>query len=234
MLEMNLNGKSVLITGANGGLGASVTQAFLDAGASVAGVSQKIHNSEFPHPSFEAISAELTSGEAARAVVSQVIAKWGRIDALVHLVGGFSGGKTVSDTADATLEKMLDVNLRVAFYMLRAVLPEMRAKGAGRILAIGSRTAVEPQPGVGAYSASKAALVSLVKTVALENKDRGISANVILPGTMDTPANRASMAGADFSKWVQPAQVASLLVHLVSDQASQISGAVIPVYGSEL
>jgi NAD(P)-dependent dehydrogenase (short-subunit alcohol dehydrogenase family) len=87
---------------------------------------------------------------------------------------------------------------------------------------------------VGAYSASKAALVSLVRTIALENKDRGISANVILPGTMDTPANRAAMPGADPTKWVQPAQVASLLVHLATDLASQISGAVIPVAGSEL
>jgi NAD(P)-dependent dehydrogenase (short-subunit alcohol dehydrogenase family) len=226
--------KVVLITGANGGLGAFVTNAFLETGALVAGVSPTIRNSDFPHPSFEAIPAELTSGDAARAVAGTVIAKWGKIDALVHLVGGFSGGKTVSETDDATIEKMLNMNLLAAFHMLRAVLPEMRAKGTGRILAIGSRTAVEPQPGVGAYSASKAALVSLVRTVALENKDRGISANVVLPGTMDTPANRAAMPRADFSKWVQPSQIASLLVHLASDQASQISGAVIPVYGSEL
>jgi NAD(P)-dependent dehydrogenase (short-subunit alcohol dehydrogenase family) len=231
---MALNDKVVLITGASGGLGTFVTNAFLEAGARVAGVSLSIKNSDFPHPSFEAIPAELNSGDAARSVASAVIAKWGRIDALAHLVGGFSGGKTVSDSDDATFEKMLDVNLRAAFYMLRAVLPEMRAQGAGRILAIGSRTAVEPQPGVGAYSASKAALVSLVKTVALENKDRGITANVVLPGTMDTPANRAAMPGADFSKWVRPSQIASLLVHLASDQASQISGAVIPVYGREL
>jgi NAD(P)-dependent dehydrogenase (short-subunit alcohol dehydrogenase family) len=226
--------KVVLITGANGGLGAFVTNAFLETGALVAGVSPTIRNSDFPHPPFEAIPAELTSGDAARAVAGTVIAKWGKIDALVHLVGGFSGGKTVSETDDATIEKMLNMNLLAAFHMLRAVLPEMRAKGTGRILAIGSRTAVEPQPGVGAYSASKAALVSLVRTVALENKDRGISANVVLPGTMDTPANRAAMPRADFSKWVQPSQIASLLVHLASDQASQISGAVIPVYGSEL
>jgi NAD(P)-dependent dehydrogenase (short-subunit alcohol dehydrogenase family) len=231
---MRLNDKVVLITGASGGLGTFVTNAFLEAGARVAGVAPSIKNSDFPHPSFEAIPAELTSGDAARAVATAVMATWGSIDALVHLVGAFSGGKTVSDADDATLEKMLDLNLRAAFHMLRAVLPEMRAKGAGRILAIGSRTAVDPQPGVGVYSASKAALVSLVQTVALENKDRGISANVVLPGTMDTPANRAAMPAADFSKWVQPGQVASLLVHLVSDQASQISGAVIPVYGSEL
>jgi NAD(P)-dependent dehydrogenase (short-subunit alcohol dehydrogenase family) len=129
---------------------------------------------------------------------------------------------------------MLDVNLHAAFHVFRAVLPAMRAQGAGRILAIGSRTAIDPQPMVGAYSASKAALVSLVRTVALENKDRGISANVLLPGTMDTPANRAAMPGADPAKWVQPAQVASLLVHLASDQASQVSGAVIPILGGDL
>jgi NAD(P)-dependent dehydrogenase (short-subunit alcohol dehydrogenase family) len=140
----------------------------------------------------------------------------------------------VAETDEATLDQMLEVNLRAAFHMFRAVLPGMRARSSGRILAIGSRTAVDPQPMVGAYSASKAALVSLVQTIALENKDRGISANVILPGTMDTPANRAAMPSADPAKWVQPAQVASLLVHLTSDQASQISGAVIPILGGDL
>ena len=229
-----LTDKVVLITGANGGLGTAVTNAFLEAGARVAGVSKKIQNSEFPHANFAAYPAELRTSGAARAVAAAVIAKWDRIDALVHLVGAFAGGQSVAETDDATLEQMLEVNLRAAFHMFRAVLPEMRARGAGRILAIGSRTATDPQPMVGAYSASKAALVSLVRTIALENKDRGISANVILPGTMDTPANRAAMPGADPAKWVQPAQVASLLVHLASDQASQISGAVIPILGGDL
>ena len=229
-----LTDKVVLITGANGGLGTAVTNAFLEAGARVAGVSKKIQNSDFPHPNFAAYPAELGSAGAARAVAAAVIARWEKIDALVHLVGAFAGGQSVSETDDATLEQMLEVNLRAAFHMFRAVLPEMRTRGAGRILAIGSRTATDPQPMVGAYSASKAALVSLVQTIALENKDRGISANVILPGTMDTPANRAAMPGADPVKWVQPAEVASLLVHLASDQASQISGAVIPILGGDL
>jgi NAD(P)-dependent dehydrogenase (short-subunit alcohol dehydrogenase family) len=231
---MPLSDKVILITGANGGLGAAVTNAFLDAGARVAGVAKKIQNSDFPHPNFIAYSAELGSSDAARATVAAVIAKWDRIDALVHLVGAFTGGKSVAETGDDALDQMLDVNLRAAFHMIRAVLPGMRTRGAGCILAIGSRTAVEPQPMLGAYSASKAALVSLVRTVALENKDRGISANVILPGTMDTPANRAAMPGTDPAKWVQPAQVASLLVHLASNQASQISGAVIPILGGDL
>ena len=231
---MPLPNKVVLITGANGGLGAAVTNAFLDAGARVAGVAKQIRNSDFPNPNFIAYSAELGSADAARATVAAVIAKWERIDALVHLVGAFTGGTSVAETGDDALDQMLDGNLRTAFHMLRAVLPGMRSRGAGRILAIGSRTAVDPQPMLGAYSASKAALVSLVRTVALENKDRGISANVILPGTMDTPINRAAMPKADPAKWVQPAQVASLLVHLVSDEASEISGAVIPILGGEL
>jgi NAD(P)-dependent dehydrogenase (short-subunit alcohol dehydrogenase family) len=231
---MPLTDKVVLITGANGGLGTAVTNAFLQAGARVAGIAKKIQNSEFPGPNFIAYPGEIGSTEAARTVVAAVIGKWEKIDVLVHLVGGFAGGKSVADTDDAVLEQMIGMNLRAAFQMFRAVLPGMRARGAGRILAIGSRTAVDPQPMVGAYSASKAALVSLVQTVALENKDRGISANVILPGTMDTPANRAAMPAADSAKWVQPAQVASLLVHLASDEASQISGAVIPILGGDL
>ncbi len=129
---------------------------------------------------------------------------------------------------------MLDMNFRAAFYTVRAVLPGMRAQGGGRIVAIGSRAAVEPSPALSAYAASKAALVSLIRTVAAENKDAGITANVVLPGTMDTPANRAGMPAADPSKWVQPAHVASLLLYLASDQAAQISGAVIPIYGSDL
>ena len=99
---------------------------------------------------------------------------------------------------------MLDMNLNSTFHMLRAVLPQMRQRRSGRIIAIGSRAAESPGAEVGAYSASKAALVSLIRTVALENKDLGITANVILPGTMDTPANRKAMPGADTSQWVQP------------------------------
>jgi NAD(P)-dependent dehydrogenase (short-subunit alcohol dehydrogenase family) len=110
----------------------------------------------------------------------------------------------------------------------------MRHAKTGRIIAIGSRAAVDPGPTIAGYNASKAALVSLIRTVALENKDVGITANVILPGTMDTPANRASDPKADFSKWVQPASIASLIVWLAGDQAKDLTGAVIPVYGMGL
>jgi NAD(P)-dependent dehydrogenase (short-subunit alcohol dehydrogenase family) len=121
------------------------------------------------------------------------------------------------------------LNLRSAFYVIQAVLSKMRGQGAGRIIAIGSKAAAEPSPMAGAYAASKAALVSLIRTAARENRDKNIAANVLLPGTMDTPANRAAMPSADFSQWVDPCQVASLAAHLMSDAASQISGAAIPV-----
>jgi NAD(P)-dependent dehydrogenase (short-subunit alcohol dehydrogenase family) len=225
--------KTILITGAKGGLGTFVTNAFLKSGAFVIGASQSIADNDFPHDNFFAIPGELSHPENAQTLIDTTLSKRGRIDALVHLIGAFAGGQPVVATDDATLEKMLDINFRCAFYLIRAVLPHMRARREGRIVAIGSKAAVEPQTLVGAYAASKAALVSLVRTIARENGDLGIAANVVLPGTMDTPANRAAMATADFSKWVQPGQVAQLLVHLACGNASQISGAVIPVYGSE-
>lgn len=229
-----LEHKIVLITGAKGGLGTSVTQAFLEAGATVIGVSRSIESSDFPHPGFVAIPSELSSSQAARNLADTVIAGHRRIDVLVHLVGGYAGGKSVPETDDAVLERMLDMNVKSAFYIAGAVVPHMRSAGSGRILAIGSRAALEPAALAAAYSASKAALVSLIRTLAVENKDRCISANVILPGTMDTPANRAADPNADFSKWVQPSQVAAMLLHLASDAAAQVSGAVIPVYGRDL
>src|SRR5437868_9344473 len=230
---MDLHGKVILITGAKGGLGTFVTNSFLEAGARVFGVSRSIADSDFPHPNFSAVAAELSDGDRARQVADKVVNKAGRIDGLVHLVGAFAGGHSVAETDDATLDKMLDLNLISAFHVIRAVLPIMRAQDSGRIVGIGSKAAVEPAALAGVYGASKAALVSLVRTVARENVGRNVSANIVLPGTMDTPANRSAMPGADYAKWVHPDQVAKLLVHLVSDQASQISGAVIPIYGGE-
>lgn len=231
-MELTLKGKTALVTGASGGLGTHVTRALLEAGAKVAGLAPHIRQSDFDHPSFLALPAQISNAESARAVVDAAVARLGKLDILAHLVGGFAGGKRLDETDDATWQRMFDLNLTSAFYALRAVIPHMRRAKAGRIIAIGSRAAVDPGPTIAAYNASKAALVSLIRTVALENKDAGITANVILPGTMDTPANRQSDPHADFSKWVQPATIANLIVWLASDQAKDVTGAVIPVYGT--
>ena len=229
----NLDGKVALVTGAKGGLGSVVTEAFLAAGAQVVGVSRSIQTGRFAHPRMAVLAADLTKSEAARQAAAEVVARFGRIDALVHVMGGFAGGQSVADTDDATMEAMLDLNYRAAFFMARAVLPQMRKQGSGRILAVASRQGVEPAAMTAAYSASKAALVALVRTIALENKDGGIAANTVLPATMDTPGNRGGDANAGHGQWVDPAQVAELLVYLASDAAAQITGAAIPVYGRQ-
>jgi NAD(P)-dependent dehydrogenase (short-subunit alcohol dehydrogenase family) len=237
MAQMGAHGmknKVALVTGANGGLGSFVTRALLDAGATVVGVSRKIQQSDFNNPSFTALPAEMSTADGAKSVVDGIVAHFGRLDIVAHTVGGFAGGTSIAETDDTTFQRMFNVNLNSTFYVLRAVLSVMRKTGNGRIIAIGSRAALEPGAGVGAYSASKAAMVSLIRTVAVENKDVGITANVILPGTMDTPANRRSMPKGDFSKWVQPATIASLTIWLARDAGKDVNGAVISVYGDEV
>jgi len=223
----------VLITGAKGGLGTHVTRAFLAAGATVVGTSRAIADSDFADPHFTAIPADLTDAQVARKLADGVVGRFQKIDALVHVMGGFAGGKSIAETDDSTWDKMMSVNLRSGVNILRAVIPHMRRAGRGRIVVIGSRQAVEPAPGLSAYNASKAALVSLVRTAALENKDLDITANVILPSTMNTEANRNAEPKADPSKWVQPERVAALTVFLVSDSGAQINAAAIPVYGQD-
>ncbi len=228
-----LEGKIAVITGAKGGLGTFVTEAFLTTGARVVGVSRSIQSSDFSHPNFTAMTAELSNVEGVHQLAGEIVAQFSRIDVLVHVMGGFDGGPRVEETNDATISRMFNMNFHSAFFVARAVLPYMRRQNAGRFLAVASRQAVDPAPGVGAYSASKAALVSLVRTIALENRDRGISANTVLPGTMDTPANRAAMPNADPSQWVKPADVAALLLHLATDSGGAITGAAIPIFGSQ-
>ncbi len=229
-----MNGRVVLITGAKGGLGSFVTQAFLATGAKVAGVSRSIKDSDFPHPNFAAIEADLSSRDAARQLAEAVFAKYGRIDVLAHIVGGFAGGASVADTDQATWDRMRDLNLNSAFHAVAAVIPHMRRNRFGRIIGVGSKSADRPHAGLGAYVVFKTAMVALFRTIALENADAGITANLVLPGTMDTPGNRAAMPDADFSKWVPPCSVANAIVWLASEQAGDVNGAVIPVAGRDV
>ncbi len=215
----------VLITGASGGLGGAVVDAFLSTGASVVGV-----GTSPPPPrtgNFRSLAANLATREGCEFAVSAA----GTVDVLVHLVGGFSGGETIENSSDEEWDRMMTLNLRSALGMFRAVAPGMRARRRGRIIAIGSRAGVEPAPHIAAYGASKAALIHLVRSLAAEVKSAGITANVVLPSTIDTLTNRAASPGADFSAWVKPEAIASLLVWLASEQAAAVNGAVIPIYG---
>jgi len=152
----------------------------------------------------------------------------GRIDGLINLIGGFAMG-SVAETEVALWQRMLSVNLTTAFLLSKAVLPLMAQNRGGRILHIAARAALEPFPGAAAYLVAKSGLVALIRVLALELAGSGVTINGLLPSTIDTPANRKSMPDADPSKWVKPESIARLLVFLVSEQAGQINGALIPI-----
>jgi NAD(P)-dependent dehydrogenase (short-subunit alcohol dehydrogenase family) len=216
---------SVLITGASGGLGGAVCEAFVKSGAKVIGVDRSAKESK----SYLTLAADVMTGEGCDAMVKQAL-EHGPLDAVVHLVGGFSMG-TIATTSDEVWDLMMGVNAKTAFNVMRASLPSMIAAKRGRIVAVGSRAAVDASPGLSAYAVSKAALVALVRNAAAEVNDSGITVNAVLPSVIDTPANRKAMSGADFTKWVAPESIAQLIVWLCSDAAANVSGAAIPIYG---
>lgn len=219
-----------MVTGASGGLGGAVVETFLTAGATVAAVARSISPRQ-DADRFVAISADLTTAPGAQAAVDETLQKARGLDVLVHVMGGFAGGQPVHATDDGTWDRMMNLNLRAAFLVARAVLPHMLHSRYGRIVAVGSRVGVESAAGLSAYGVSKAGLNALIKTIAIETREHGVTANVVMPSTIDTPGNRKAMPGADFSQWVTPEKIAQQILWLCSEAASDTSGALIPVYG---
>ena len=210
----------VLITGASGGLGPAVVEEFIGSGADVYGVARS-----WPQPDdrFQQISADLGSDEGCRKAAEQA----GSPEVLVHVMGGFAPGGT--ESGSDVWERMISVNLLSAVRMFRAVLPGMRSAGRGRLIAVGSQVASEPVAGLSAYGASKAALVHFIRTVALEVQGSGVTANIVMPGTIDTEANRRAMPGADRAGWVKPEAIARIINWLASEDAADVNGAVMPI-----
>jgi len=226
-----MNDKVVFITGANGGLGSSVTRAFLQKGARVIGASLRIKAADFPQPNFEAMAIDFNKLDEIKRGVAKIVERYGRLDVLVHVLGGFVGGPSIAETTDEIWQQMQNINLTSAFHVFREAIPHLRKSLSGRLIAIGSLTAAQPHANLGAYVTFKAALAMLVETVALENADAGLTANIILPGTMDTPANRKAMPDADFSRWAKTVDVAELVLSLADEQARHLTGLAIPTEG---
>jgi NAD(P)-dependent dehydrogenase (short-subunit alcohol dehydrogenase family) len=223
---MGADGKIVLIAGGSGALGQTVVPAFSMAGAQVITVDRNPPSAQVG--SCAAMKADVTDEADVQRVVKEVIRTRGRIDALINLVGGFAMGRVV-ETDTPLWQRMLTMNVTAAFLLSKAVLPHMVARGTGRIVHVAAWAAVEPFPGAAAYIVSKASLLALINVLALELSGSGVTVNGVLPNTIDTPANRASMPQTDPSTWTKPESIAGTLLFLASEEARQISGAAIPI-----
>ena len=217
-----------LVTGASGGVGRILVQHLLKRGAKVAGASRGGQQVVEGFPQFLSIAADLASADGANIAVGSVLGRFGKIDGLVHTVGGFAYGQ-LHELPEAEWRRLVDENLHSAYYLLRAALAPMRAHRHGRIVILGSLAATQPHAGFSAYVATKAALHSLVQSVALENRGFDITVNAILPGTIDTAMNRTAMPDADRSQWLSPQKLALLCAQLLEDPAGTISGALLPL-----
>jgi NAD(P)-dependent dehydrogenase (short-subunit alcohol dehydrogenase family) len=183
-------------------------------------------------PGLELVRADVTDPEEVATIVSAAAASDGApLGGLVNLVGGFAMGGRIDETPVDEFEKQFRLNLRPTYLMTQAALKEMLANGGGAIVCVGTRAALQPFKGAAGYIASKAAVIAFSQAVAVEYKDDGIRCNVILPSVIDTPANRASMPNADHARWVKPAEIATVISHLLSPGSAVTSGAAIPVYG---
>jgi NAD(P)-dependent dehydrogenase (short-subunit alcohol dehydrogenase family) len=223
---MRLDGKIILLTGSRGGLGSVVTPILSGAGATLIIVDRVLSQDIIDRRG--GFRADVTNESEVTRVVADTMRQAGRIDGLINLVGAFAPGSAI-DTDVAKWQTMLSLNVTSAFLLSRAVIPHMTARRSGRLIHIAARAALEPFPGAAAYLVAKAALVSLIRVLALELGGAGVTVNGILPGTIDTPANRESMPQADRSTWVKPESIAQVLVWLMSDDTAAINGALIPI-----
>jgi NAD(P)-dependent dehydrogenase (short-subunit alcohol dehydrogenase family) len=216
----------VLITGASGGAGGGVVAAFLEAGWRVAAVSRS-EPADGP-AGVTWVRADLADAAAAEGMVADAVAALGGLDALVCLAGGFSSA-TLEDLTWADFEKQIGTSLRPTVESVLAALPELKQSEAGAIVTIGAQTALKPGRNVGPYAAAKAAVATWSLSLAAGLKSSGIRANCVLPGTLDTQANRESMPDTKRDAWVDPRELGNLIVYLCSPASRPLTGAAIPI-----
>lgn len=236
---MRFAGKVALVAGGTGALGRAVTLALLREGADVA-VTWR-HENELSTLKGEAGAfaakleprrADITDAPAVDQLIDGIVAAKGHLDVLINTAGGFEGGAKMWDADPAALDRMLAVNLKPGFLLARAVAKTMLRQGSGAIVNVVAKAALDHPGGLAAYAASKAAALAMMGSLAADLKGTGIRANSVLPGIIDTEANRRAMPAADFTKWTKPEDIAKVILFLAGDEAKVIHGASIPVYGS--
>ena len=224
-----MQGKIVVVTGASGALGKVMVASALAKGAKVAGID---HAATTIKPTIERIElggVDLTDANEAKKAIDAAVSHFGRLDALVNIAGGFAF-ETTSEGDPKTWQRMYALNVLTALNASRAAIPHLAASRSGRIVNVGAMGALQAGAGMGAYAASKAGVHRLTEALAAEWKGK-ITVNAVLPSTIATAANRTSMPDADFAKWVRPEELAEVMLFLVSDAASAVTGALLPVNG---
>lgn len=234
-----------MITGAAGALGRAVARAFAAEGARLVLVARSaaaLHEAFGESASGDEspgrgdarqrfVAADLRDAEAAQAAARTAIDAFGRIDVLCNLAGAFRMGTPVHETSDADWDFLFDANVRTMRNACRAVVPRMLAAGGGRIVNVGAFAARRGVAGMGAYVAAKAAVERLTEAMSAELRERNVNVNCVLPSVLDTPQNRAAMPRGDRSRWVDPADLAAVVVFLASERARAVHGASLPVTG---
>jgi len=230
--------RSVMVTGAAGHLGRAVAAAFAALGARLVLVdrAQTALDAAFggaaaPTGDCLRLTADLLDMAQVDAAVTAVVQRFGRIDVVCHLAGGFRMGEPVHATSDANWDFLFDINTRTLRNIARGVVPQMLAQGGGRIVTVGAASASRGLAQMGAYTAAKSAAIRLTEAMSAELRERNINVNCVLPTIIDTPENRASMPAADPVRWVAPAALADVIVFLCSDAARAVHGAALPVSG---
>jgi NAD(P)-dependent dehydrogenase (short-subunit alcohol dehydrogenase family) len=219
--------RNVIISGGTGALGRAVVQAFLDAGdlVWVPWVVAAEAQAMSAHDGLTLLEADVSSSEGA----SSVVAAAGPVSVLINGVGGFGGGDPIEATDLELWDKLYHLNVRTAVALSRAAIPTLTKSGPGAIINVASQAAIDCPPGIAAYSASKAAIIALTRSLAHELEGTGVRANAVVPTTIDTPANRDAMPDADFSAWTPPSEIARVAYWLASEAAATVSGGLIPV-----
>jgi NAD(P)-dependent dehydrogenase (short-subunit alcohol dehydrogenase family) len=228
-----------MVTGGTGGLGRAVSLAFLREGATVFVTYRTQAEFDALVPAtgagsnrLEGAQVDVTDEIALRRVVEGIVAGQGRLDALVNTVGGYTGGTKLWDLDTKDFDRMLAMNLRSGYAVVRAAVPAMLSQGHGSIVNIAAKAGVDPPAGAAAYAASKAAALAMMDSLAAELAGSGVRVNSVLPSIIDTEANRRAMPKADFAKWPKPEDIARVILFLSSADAKVIHGASIPVYGN--
>jgi NAD(P)-dependent dehydrogenase (short-subunit alcohol dehydrogenase family) len=227
-----------VITGGTGGLGTALTRRLIRTDHRLAITYLLPEEADRFESEFEVDEEKLilrrvdaTNPESVTGFMKEVVDQFGGINILAALVGGWAGGRDLEDTDDVRFERMIDLNLRSAFYSARAAVPFLRQAGWGRLLLVGSRAAFDTPPGQAAFNVAKAGVVALGKSLAQELDGTNVTCNVLLPAVIDTPATRAAAPYADYINWPTPDEIAAVAEFLLSEASGVMSGAAVPVYG---